>query len=460
MTTLKFVDTHNMVAFLSKPTESDGFEQIVDFLNAHPIRHALTINPTIYISCIEQFWSTVMVKTINGEVQLHALVDGKKIIITEASVRRDLQLANEEGVEGLPNSTIFEQLTLMGPKTTTWNEFSSTMASVIIYEVVHKELGDSLVRAATNASSLEAEQDSACKEFAPLDNSKATIIFMIHCSQEKTKTAQHNEIASLKRRVKKLKKKNRSRTHKLKRLYKVGLTARVESSDNEESLGEDASKQGRINDIDADDEITLIYTVHTSQNPTILKFQHDLFPFRLNFVYYPSLLLLIVLDDSTFNPSMNQDDQVIGDEDASNEEFQTNKRKQTIGDEQPNVERTKKAKAWSEFEKVEKNGSSEPKLAPAIVNGKYDHIRMQESIAHWILMHEHSFSIVEEARFDFMMKVGIPQWPGLSRTTAKNDCVRVYQNQKKKLKDMLKKVDSISLTTDMWKSKFRRFGYM
>ncbi|GKF66809.1 hypothetical protein Tco_0193326, partial [Tanacetum coccineum] len=40
----------------------------------------------------------------------------------------------------------------------------------------------------------------------------------------------------LKRRVKKLEKKNRSRTHKLKRLYKVGLRARVESSDDEESL--------------------------------------------------------------------------------------------------------------------------------------------------------------------------------------------------------------------------------
>ncbi|GKE97647.1 hypothetical protein Tco_0020998 [Tanacetum coccineum] len=114
MTTLKFVDTHNMVAFLSKPTESDGFEQIVDFLNAHPIKYALTVNHTIYTSCIEQFWSTVKVKTINGEAQLHALVDGKKIIITEASVRRDLQLGDEEGVDCLPNSTIFEQLSLTG----------------------------------------------------------------------------------------------------------------------------------------------------------------------------------------------------------------------------------------------------------------------------------------------------------------------------------------------------------
>ncbi|GJY57989.1 hypothetical protein Tco_0457881 [Tanacetum coccineum] len=86
MANLKFMDTHNMVAFLSKPAESDGFEQI----------------------------STSVVKTINGEVQLHALVDGKKIIISEASVRRDLKLEDEEAIDCLPNSAIFEQLALMG----------------------------------------------------------------------------------------------------------------------------------------------------------------------------------------------------------------------------------------------------------------------------------------------------------------------------------------------------------
>ncbi|GJW96080.1 putative ribonuclease H-like domain-containing protein [Tanacetum coccineum] len=143
--------------------ENEGFEQIVDFLNANPIRYALTINPTIYTSCIEQFWATVKAKTVNGEVQLQALVDGKKIIITESIVRRDLQLEDAEGVDCLPNATIFEQLTLIGyekisqkltfykaffspqwkflihtilqclsSKTTAWNEFSSTMASAII----------------------------------------------------------------------------------------------------------------------------------------------------------------------------------------------------------------------------------------------------------------------------------------------------------------------------------------
>ncbi|GKC46918.1 hypothetical protein Tco_1064640, partial [Tanacetum coccineum] len=58
--------------------------------------------------------ATIKVKTINGEVQLQALVDKKKIIITESTVRRDLQLEDAEGVDCLPNSTIFEQLTLMG----------------------------------------------------------------------------------------------------------------------------------------------------------------------------------------------------------------------------------------------------------------------------------------------------------------------------------------------------------
>nr|GEZ08585.1 hypothetical protein [Tanacetum cinerariifolium] len=74
---------------------------------------------------------------------------------------------------------------------------------------------------------------------------------------ENTKTAQAQEISSLKKRVKRLEKKRRSRTHGLKRLYKVGLSARVESSV-EESLGEeDAYKHVRINDIDVDAEITL-----------------------------------------------------------------------------------------------------------------------------------------------------------------------------------------------------------
>nr|GEW56814.1 hypothetical protein [Tanacetum cinerariifolium] len=79
---------------------------------------------------------------------------------------------------------------------------------------------------------------------------------------EEAKTAQTMEIASLKKRVKKLEQKRKSRTSGLKRLRKVGSARRVESS-TKASLGdhEDASKQGRmVDNIDQDVEITLAIT--------------------------------------------------------------------------------------------------------------------------------------------------------------------------------------------------------
>ncbi|GKC00838.1 hypothetical protein Tco_0986974, partial [Tanacetum coccineum] len=146
-----------------KPEESEGFEQIIDFLNASSIRYALTVNLTIYTSCIKQFWSTAKVQTVNEEVQIQALVDGKKVIVTETSVRRALHLKDAKGTDCLPTATIFAELERMGyenltqkltfykaffspqwkfliytilqclsAKTTAWNEFSSTMASAII----------------------------------------------------------------------------------------------------------------------------------------------------------------------------------------------------------------------------------------------------------------------------------------------------------------------------------------
>ncbi|GJZ45795.1 hypothetical protein Tco_0593391 [Tanacetum coccineum] len=163
MSNPKFAETHNLVAFLNKPEESEGFEQIINFLNASSIRYALMVNPTIYTSCIKQFWVTTKVQTNNEEVQIHALVDGKKVIVTETSVRRDLYLKDAKGIDCLPTDTFFAKLERMGyenltqkltfykaffssqckflihtilqclsAKTTAWNEFSSTMASTII----------------------------------------------------------------------------------------------------------------------------------------------------------------------------------------------------------------------------------------------------------------------------------------------------------------------------------------
>nr|GEX17216.1 hypothetical protein [Tanacetum cinerariifolium] len=77
---------------------------------------------------------------------------------------------------------------------------------------------------------------------------------------ETTKITRAVEIRNLKRRVKKLERRKRSRTYRLERLYKFGFLARVKSS-KDEALGEEnASKQGRITEIDANKDITLVST--------------------------------------------------------------------------------------------------------------------------------------------------------------------------------------------------------
>ncbi|GKB31192.1 hypothetical protein Tco_0870593, partial [Tanacetum coccineum] len=114
MSTLKFAKTHNMVAFLEKPDKSEGFEQIVDFLNANPIKYALSVNPAICVSRVEQFWSTGVIKKVNEDAQIHTLIDRKKVVVSEATIRSVLHLADEGGVECLPTSTIFEEIARMG----------------------------------------------------------------------------------------------------------------------------------------------------------------------------------------------------------------------------------------------------------------------------------------------------------------------------------------------------------
>nr|GEY39191.1 retrovirus-related Pol polyprotein from transposon TNT 1-94 [Tanacetum cinerariifolium] len=351
------------------------------------------------------FWSTALAKTINEEAQLHARVNGKKIIITEASIRRDLQLTDEEGVDCLPNSTIFEQLIMMG----VGKGFSGRVSPLFSTMVVQSELGEgstmptdphhtpTILQSSSsypqkthkprnprrkvtqeriepinadeditlindqdyadkdmfdvnvlggeevfatawkneNVVNITTEELTLAQERKALKTSKpkgkgimieepvkpkkkdqirldeedikmlqaefdeeerlarekakkeqeANIALIEEWNdiqakidadyqlaerlqaqeQEelvlelgKIKTSQHNEIVSLKRRIKELGKRNRSRTHKLKRLYKVGLTVTVESSYNKESLGKDASKQERIEPINADEDITLI----------------------------------------------------------------------------------------------------------------------------------------------------------------------------------------------------------
>nr|GEX10370.1 putative ribonuclease H-like domain-containing protein [Tanacetum cinerariifolium] len=80
------------------------------------------------------FDQTAALSTIEDDVMtITATIDRKvKVLIIKAFIRRHLKLEVSEGLSTLPTEEIFEQLDLMSPKKTAWEQFSSNIATVII----------------------------------------------------------------------------------------------------------------------------------------------------------------------------------------------------------------------------------------------------------------------------------------------------------------------------------------
>nr|GEW10214.1 hypothetical protein [Tanacetum cinerariifolium] len=114
MAKLAFCDYHNMIAILEKTEHNTDFHEIVEFLEACHLRYSLTICPTVYVSHIRQFWSTVKIETTNQETKILATIDGKPRTISESSIMRHLKLSDEEGISSLHDTELFKNLSLMG----------------------------------------------------------------------------------------------------------------------------------------------------------------------------------------------------------------------------------------------------------------------------------------------------------------------------------------------------------
>ena len=65
-----WAEQHNSVVVLDEELVLEGLTDMVKFLNATSLRYALTVNPTIFVSYIKQFWLTAKAKTKNGENML------------------------------------------------------------------------------------------------------------------------------------------------------------------------------------------------------------------------------------------------------------------------------------------------------------------------------------------------------------------------------------------------------
>ncbi|GKB60517.1 hypothetical protein Tco_0916703 [Tanacetum coccineum] len=222
-------------------------------LNAAKLKHKLML-PGITSYC--WFLTSAKVKTFNGERHIQALVDKKKVIISETSIRSDLKLDDAKGTYCLPTATIFAELEQMGiksdlklddakgtyclpiatifaelermgAKTTSWNKFSSTMASAIIYSTTptYSYSTPIITQPSSSKHQKKKSRRKQRKDSAPTEPTTEETTHEEHekvFNLEKAKTAQAKEITSLKKR-------------------------------------EDASKHGRkIKDLDVDAEVTLV----------------------------------------------------------------------------------------------------------------------------------------------------------------------------------------------------------
>ncbi|GJX95299.1 putative ribonuclease H-like domain-containing protein [Tanacetum coccineum] len=214
MEALKFVDSHNMVAYLEKSIENADFDEIVDFLNANPIRYALTYATPSHTKKVfanmrrqgKDFSGTVTPLFATMLIQPQADVGEGSGQPTEP--QHTPTTASPSNIEPIP-----------------------IIASSSQPQKTHKHRK---TKRPTEISYLDAEQDMVLgpSRQDPYwgDRPAQTRVLAL----EKAKTAQDLKITTLKNRVKKLEKKRKARTPQLKRrLFKV----RIESSA-DKSLGD------------------------------------------------------------------------------------------------------------------------------------------------------------------------------------------------------------------------------
>ncbi|GJT85083.1 hypothetical protein Tco_1066800 [Tanacetum coccineum] len=115
MAALRYRDERNKMGYLQKPTGSDDYHQILDFLRASHIRYALTNDPIIFDSLVKQFWSTATLRSPElGPPAILATIDETPYTITEDSVRSQLQLADDGGIDDLPIAEIYSGMDNLG----------------------------------------------------------------------------------------------------------------------------------------------------------------------------------------------------------------------------------------------------------------------------------------------------------------------------------------------------------
>nr|GEY97889.1 putative ribonuclease H-like domain-containing protein [Tanacetum cinerariifolium] len=197
----------------------------------------------------------------NDVTRLQALVDKKKVVITEAIIRDALCLDDAEGVDCLPNEEIFAELAREleeqgDAEEQVQDDVDDTVAQGDDTAVLGDDIQDqSIPSHILPTLPSQQSQDLPSTSQEALD----ACVILPRCVEhwEYDIVAQALEITKLKRKVKQLERGNKVKVLKLRRLKKVGTSQRIKSSD--DTGMEDASNQGRmIDEFDRDEGIALM----------------------------------------------------------------------------------------------------------------------------------------------------------------------------------------------------------
>nr|GEU67131.1 putative ribonuclease H-like domain-containing protein [Tanacetum cinerariifolium] len=219
---------------------------------------------------------------VNDVTRLQALVDKKKVVVTEAAIRELLRLYDAEGVDCLPNKDIFIELARMGyekpsTKLTFYKAFFSSQWKFLIHTILQsisqeiKEGGDEEehVKDVTAGDAAQGD-DTAAHGEVPTVSQEPSIPSPTLPTPPPQPPQNLPSTSQLKRRVKKLEKGNMVRVLKLRRLKRVNTSQRIDTSD--DTMMDDASNQGRIIDeIDKDDVVAVMDNKEEDEEDKIAK---------------------------------------------------------------------------------------------------------------------------------------------------------------------------------------------
>ncbi|GJZ22175.1 hypothetical protein Tco_0559214 [Tanacetum coccineum] len=165
-----------MIACVEKTEHNADFHQIIDYLAGCSINYSLLVDPDLIGPWLQQFWATASLRVINEVPHIRAMVAGKRILMSEATIRADLLFDDADGVDCFPKQVIWDSLRDIGyegnlaqltfskplfspqwkylvhvllhclsPKSTSWEQFGTNIASALVGLATNQKFNFSLM---------------------------------------------------------------------------------------------------------------------------------------------------------------------------------------------------------------------------------------------------------------------------------------------------------------------------